>query len=298
MAEYQRQVNTPITFSATTNATVYQWKLDNVVVATSKTFQRIFTVLGFHTIEFIGTNVCGDQCIQTARLQIIPTITQNQRQANTLVNFRAITNATSYQWKINNSVVSTALEFQRTFTTIGHYSIEFNGSNTCGDTCTQVYDLEIVSYAVETTPIVIGTSQIIMGDYTTEIKIETPIYRTRAGTTERLAETTEAVLLRIEAIEKLTSEMMAQRANYNTHYYIDTLSTTRRKIDIQKDIGVNANELFVLNEGGGFTLEINDEGYAITPRVGFFITDEVIQRIYVTGSGTAGTGRIRIGAWR
>ncbi len=220
MAEYQRQINTPVTFSATTNATIFQWKINNIVASTSKSFQKTFIQTGFYTIEFTGTNICNDKCIQTFRL-------------------------------------------------------------------------EIVSQLLE------KPSQIIIGDYTPEIKIEeTPIYRAKKGTVERVSEESTAVLARIEIIEAMMVDMMQRRINYNTHYYIDTSSTTRRKIDIQKDIGVSASELYVLSEGGGFTLEINDEGYAITVRAGFRVFDEKIDRIYVIGNGISGTGRIRIGTWR
>lgn len=301
MADYQRQANTLVTFRATTNATSYQWKIDNVIASTDKTFQKTFTELGFHTIEFIGMNTCGDQCIQTIRLQVIPAITPNQRTVNTPVTFKATTNATNYQWKINGIVASTEIEFQKIFISTGHYSLEFTGSDSCGNICTKMYDLEIVPYPVTVTQTTIGEtdSQIIMGNYMTETTtVQTPIYRTKRGTTERIAEESTSILNRLENIEKTMLNMMTHRINYNTHYYIDSSSTTRRKIDLLRDLGTPAVELFVVNEGGGFTLEINDEGYAVTPRVGFTITNENIERIYVAGSGITGTGRIRVGAWR
>ena len=216
-----------------------------------------------------------------------------QRQVNTLVTFKATTNATIFQWKVNNIVVSTSTTYQRIFTQIGFYTIEFIGTNTCNDKCIQTFRLEIVSQPLEKPP------QIVIGDYTVETRIEqTPIYRTKKGTVERIEEESTNILIRIENIEKMMLDIMQRRVNYNTHYYIDTSSTTRRKIDIQKDLGIPATGLYVLSEGGGFTLEINDEGYAITVRAGFKVFDEKIDRIYVVGSGTAGTGRIRIGTWR
>jgi len=215
-----------------------------------------------------------------------------QRQVNTLVTFKATTNATIYQWKINNIVVSTNVTYQRIFTQIGFYTIEFTGTNTCNDKCIQTFRLEIVSQPLEKPP------QITIGDYTVETRIETPIYRSKKGTTERIAEESTTILGRIENIEIAMLDIMQRRVNFNTHYYIDTSSTSRRKIDVTKDIGVPASELYIISEGGGFTLEINDEGYAINVRSGFKITDERIERIYVAGTGTAGTGRVRIGTWR
>jgi len=216
-----------------------------------------------------------------------------QRKINTPVTFSATTNATIYQWKINNIVASATKTFQWTFTLIGFYTIEFTGTNTCNDKCIQTFRLEIVQQQTTTPP------QITIGDYTTETKIEqTPIYKSKTGTSQRITEESTTVLARIETIESLMLDMMMRRINYNTHYFIDTASTIRRKIDIKKDIGSPASELYIVSEGGGFALEINDEGYAITVKTGFTVTDEVIERIYITGTGISGTGRIRIGTWR
>ena len=85
--------------------------------------------------------------------------------------------------------------------------------------------------------------------------------------------------------------------NNHVHYYIDTSLTTTRKIDIIHDMGTPASELVVLDNGSGFTMDINGEGYPITSSLGFQVIDETISALYIVGSGTAGTGRIRIGLW-
>ncbi len=224
MAEYQRQINIPVRFVCTaTNATRYQWKLDSVIISSETEFTRTFTTIGFHTVEVIVYNDCNDECIRTARIEIVSSIPSKP----------------------------------------------------------DILDIKI-------------------GDYTTETSIvQTPIHR-RGSTpkVEKVSEELNTILRRIELLETDMVQMHKMRVNYNTHYFIDTSSASRRKIDLIKDIGVAAVELYVISEGGGFTMEVNDEGYAMTVRTGFKIMDEKIERIYVTGSGTTGTGRIRIGTWR
>ena len=106
------------------------------------------------------------------------------------------------------------------------------------------------------------------------------------------------LLSRIEQNTRKIATSQKHRTNEHVHYYIDTSLTTRRKIDIVQDTGTYASELIVLDNGGGFSLEINSEGYKITSALNFQVVDEHITRIYVTGSGSSGTGRIRMGLWR
>ncbi len=106
------------------------------------------------------------------------------------------------------------------------------------------------------------------------------------------------LLSRIEFNTRKIAASQKHRTNYHVHYYIDTSSTTRRKIDLIQDMGTYASELIILDNGGGFTLSVNDEGYNITSALNFQIVDESITKIYVTGSGSSGTGRIRMGAFK
>lgn len=106
------------------------------------------------------------------------------------------------------------------------------------------------------------------------------------------------LLSRIERNTRLIADSQKRRTNYHVHYYIDTSLTTRKKIDLIKDIGLPSSEMIVLDNGGGFDLEINDEKYIISSSLGFQIVDETISHIYVTGSGTSGTARIRFGGYR
>lgn len=106
------------------------------------------------------------------------------------------------------------------------------------------------------------------------------------------------LLSRIELNTRKIAEMQKHRTNYHVHYYIDTSSTTRRKIDLIEDTGTHASELIILDNGGGFYLEIGNEGYKITSALNFQIIDETIERIYITGTGTSGTARIRLGMWK
>ena len=106
------------------------------------------------------------------------------------------------------------------------------------------------------------------------------------------------LLSRIEQNTRKIAMSQKHRTNEHVHYYIDTSSTTRRKIDLVQDIGTYASELIILDNGGGFSLEVNDEAYKITSALNFQIVDEHITKIYVTGSGSSGTARIRLGAFK
>ena len=135
-----------------------------------------------------------------------------------------------------------------------------------------------------------------------EIKItETPIFRSKhvshilpAGPA---SDTTNSILLRIENIEKNINDSSKRRVNHITHYFFDTSDTSRNKFDIIQSLGNAATELSVINSGGGFTIEINNEGYAIPAHKGLNFVDEYIETIWITGSGSTGTGQIRIGTW-
>lgn len=106
------------------------------------------------------------------------------------------------------------------------------------------------------------------------------------------------LLSRIEINTRKIAASQKHRTNYHIHYYIDTSLTTRRKIDLIQDTGTYASELIILDNGGGFYLEVNSEGYKITSALNFQVIDETIERIYVTGSGSSGTARIRLGVFK
>lgn len=82
---------------------------------------------------------------------------------------------------------------------------------------------------------------------------------------------------------------------YHVIYSIDTSNTTKRKIDIVLDTGNYSIEAIVLDKGSGFNIFINDESEPIVAHTGLRFIDEVIERVYVIGSGTEGTGKIRFG---
>lgn len=104
-------------------------------------------------------------------------------------------------------------------------------------------------------------------------------------------------LNKIERNTRKALESQKKKTNTHIHYYIDTSITTKRKIDIVKDIGFPASGLVIVSVGGGFNISINDEGYDILSSTNFQIVDEEISKIYVTGLGVSGEGRIRLGAW-
>lgn len=105
------------------------------------------------------------------------------------------------------------------------------------------------------------------------------------------------LLNRIEQNTRNSLKSQKKKTNTHIHYYVNTSDTTKRKIDIVKDIGFPASGLIVITVGGGFYISINDEGYEILSSTNFQMIDEEISKIYVTGLGVAGEGRIRLGAW-
>lgn len=125
--------------------------------------------------------------------------------------------------------------------------------------------------------------------------VQTPIRHSINPSEPISADETNA---RIELLEQQMKEMMVHKVNTNTHYFIETSNTERTKLDILKDMGMSASELYIISSGGGLTLEINDEGYPFIGNSGLTIFNETIDKLYVTGSGVSGTARIRVGFWR
>jgi len=82
---------------------------------------------------------------------------------------------------------------------------------------------------------------------------------------------------------------------YHISYPINTLIITKQKIDIVSDTGSYATEMTVINKGGEFSIYINDESVSIKAHNGLKVINEKINQLYWIGSGTQGTGIIRLG---
>lgn len=83
----------------------------------------------------------------------------------------------------------------------------------------------------------------------------------------------------------------------STHVWFSfsTTTTTRDKIDLIKELGSPSTEVYIVSSGGGFDMEINDEANKIRASDNMRIYNELINHVYVTCYGKAGTGQIRFG---
>lgn len=111
---------------------------------------------------------------------------------------------------------------------------------------------------------------------------------------------TVALLQRVEQNLKVLRDAIPssqQKANHIVNYYLDTSKTSEQTIDLIKDIGMPMHSMTVMDTGGGFTFKVNDEGAPITPFKTFGLENEILNKVYWTGSGTSGTAHVRFGMW-
>jgi PKD repeat protein len=76
MADYQRKINTEVTFTPSDAAlTGYVWKVDGVQESTAQIFKRTFTSLGTHTVSLEGSNTCGNCVPISTTIEVVETVT-------------------------------------------------------------------------------------------------------------------------------------------------------------------------------------------------------------------------------
>lgn len=76
MADYQRKINTEVTFTPSDPAlTSFVWKVDGVQESTAQIFKKTFTSLGVHTISLEGLNNCGNCVPISTTVEVVETIT-------------------------------------------------------------------------------------------------------------------------------------------------------------------------------------------------------------------------------
>jgi len=83
MADYQRKINTEVTFTPTDPAlTSFAWHVNGVPEWTSKIFKKTFTSLGVHTVALEGLNVCGSSCVPVSTtIEVVETVTPTEAAA-------------------------------------------------------------------------------------------------------------------------------------------------------------------------------------------------------------------------
>jgi PKD repeat protein len=76
MADYQKKINTEVTFTPSDAAlTSYAWHVDGVPEATTRIFKKTFTSLGVHTVTLEGLNACGSCTPVSTTVEIVESIT-------------------------------------------------------------------------------------------------------------------------------------------------------------------------------------------------------------------------------
>lgn len=127
-------INQVITFTnSSTNATVYEWKVDNVVQSTALNFDYTFATSGTHTITLIaGNGTCSDAVSQTISINAA-TATFTHHEINLTTNLSATTpNATSYSWDFGDGNTGIGQNTTHTYTGEGNYLLCLTVVNDCG----------------------------------------------------------------------------------------------------------------------------------------------------------------------
>ena len=110
---------------------------------------------------------------------------------------------------------------------------------------------------------------------------------------------TDCLLQRIIKELKELNKKVNVRSNAIVILEIDTSDTNKRTYNIQKIFNapknIVATQLTVLDKGGGFYIDINNTGIT-TVTTDYEIDNEEIRDIEIYGTGTAGTGKLRVGA--
>jgi len=97
---------------------------------------------------------------------------------------------------------------------------------------------------------------------------------------------------------KVLTDKVVSRTNTHVLLSFDTSVTTEKLFDIFKEFGIKkANDLTIIDLGGGFTIQINGNTPTIGATYDLTFEDEDIYSVQVTGSGSTGTGKIRLGAY-
>jgi PKD repeat protein len=83
MADYQKKINTEVTFTPSDPAlTSYAWHVDGVPESTAQVFKKTFTSLGVHTVSLEGLNACGGNCVPVSTtIEVVETVTPPQQAA-------------------------------------------------------------------------------------------------------------------------------------------------------------------------------------------------------------------------
>lgn len=116
-----------------------------------------------------------------------------------------------------------------------------------------------------------------------------------------LPEETAGLISLLKDMNKTLKELNAKTmplANASMTLAYNTAVTTEKRYDAHELLGVPKNvkivQIAVLDKGGGLTIRVNGDDYALTTANGSKFTDELIESVGLVGGG-AGTAYIRFG---
>ncbi|MCU0446074.1 MAG: M43 family zinc metalloprotease [Microscillaceae bacterium] len=142
---------TTVSFNnTTTGADAYQWFLNDVFQNNTTHYNHTFNTQGIYEVKLLATNTLtgcsyadSTYITVTCPVKAYFTSSANDIFQNTVVNFTNTSlNAGSYQWLIDNVLVSTITNFSQNFNTLGDYVVSLVADNgICRDTVSQIINV-------------------------------------------------------------------------------------------------------------------------------------------------------------
>lgn len=109
------------------------------------------------------------------------------------------------------------------------------------------------------------------------------------------------LLFDIKLLLKELVDKTSVKSNIHTTISFDTNTSTHLHRDVHELLGLSkgfyANNMTILDIGGGFDFSINGETTLITAKVNMKISDEEIYKIEIIPASIAGTAKIRFGSY-
>ncbi|MEO6315392.1 MAG: M43 family zinc metalloprotease [Chitinophagaceae bacterium] len=125
--------------NASVNAASYEWYVNGVLQTTTINFTYTFPLTGIYSIKLIaksGSQLCDDAVMTNTLTVVCGAVAGFTKSATSIaagsnINFtNTSTGATDYEWQVNGTAVSTAINFSYTSSTAGQYIIKLVAKNT------------------------------------------------------------------------------------------------------------------------------------------------------------------------
>jgi len=109
------------------------------------------------------------------------------------------------------------------------------------------------------------------------------------------------ILFEIKQLLRELVDKTSVKSNSHTTISFDTNTSTHLHRDVHEILGLPkasyANNMTILDIGGGFQFSINGETSLITAKDNMKISDEEIYKIEIIPASAVGTGKIRFGSY-